>query len=152
MKTGSREQLVFAARPESQADLSDVVAWLEPKPGKRPAVSGVLSGRVNCTLDTRAVDLGQVLPYDRVVDHRRHTGNAIGKHSLDPIRRIRLIHVGGYAACNLYCRRQLVKTFHLIGPHIRLQREAAIFGARVNWRSIATAPLDDVHRDIEGRV
>jgi hypothetical protein len=34
MKAGSGKQSVLAARPKLQANFSDVVAWLEPKPGK----------------------------------------------------------------------------------------------------------------------
>jgi hypothetical protein len=85
VETGSGEQPVFAAGPQLQSNLSKIVAWFKAKPGKRI----VMSGRAPCggyhALEAPAVGIRQVLPYNRVIDHICHPGNAIDECGLDPV-------------------------------------------------------------------
>src|SRR5215469_7631344 len=103
MKAGSGKQSVLAARPKLQANFSDVVAWLEPKPGKWIVNSCGMPCRGHYALEARVVGSRQVLPHNRVIDHCRHARNAIGQDSLDPVGCVGLLYVCGKVLIRLRC-------------------------------------------------
>src|SRR4051812_17879175 len=151
MRTGEREHAVVAARPRREPQLEQQLfsRRLQTQPGEWHGARRMRAGFGHRPTQARALVAGEVLDHARVEDDPRRARRVAAELALEPLDRVRAIDRDRHPRRDLERTAQQTPALRLIGPHVRLQRQAAVLRQRIDRRQVAAAPRPDRHGRIE---